>query len=202
MQFRLPSCPSISPSSWQPSSPLLFRYAGAPQCTPSYAHTTHIQLYFTYRVKVMARRSIMPWVCACFGLVSFGFSMSCGVGSFLFLDFATFERKFKWETILALGARVATDTTIAGTLCLALRQSKAGVNSTNAVIDKIIAYAITTGLITRYASRHRPSLTRMFTAHNSTLAILELICVSVSTALPEPPNNVFIIPTVLDHGKP
>jgi hypothetical protein len=64
--------------------------------------------------------------CLIVATVTLAFASSCGVGSFMFDDFETFESKFKWETIVALTARAVTDTTVALTLCVTLSQNRTG----------------------------------------------------------------------------
>jgi len=68
------------------------------------------------------------------------------VVSFIFVPFSRFENEI-WLVCLTLGLSIASDAIITCSLCWFLQKSKTGFERTDGIIDKLLLYAINTGLL-------------------------------------------------------
>ncbi|KAI1783226.1 hypothetical protein LXA43DRAFT_1102793 [Ganoderma leucocontextum] len=126
------------------------------------------QSFFAYRVYRIGRKSRMVvWLCMVCQGVGFGLCIAFTVKAWVpfevlypnptFPDAITRFESALWQALsdsyaswisIALGFTVFIDTALAAVLVFVLHHSRTGVKSTNSLLDTLIAYAVTTGLLT------------------------------------------------------
>ncbi|PIL32271.1 hypothetical protein GSI_05516 [Ganoderma sinense ZZ0214-1] len=100
------------------------------------------------RIPSVPKKSRMVvWACMVCQGAGFGLCMAVTVKAFGITLWTAFAKYATWISI-ALGIAVFVDTILAGVLVFVLHRSRTGVKSTNSLLDTLIAYAVTTGLLT------------------------------------------------------
>ncbi|KAI0706778.1 hypothetical protein C8T65DRAFT_226506 [Cerioporus squamosus] len=80
-------------------------------------------------------------------VIEFGFCLAATIEAFLQPSFQAYQ-SVTWLISAAFGVIVLTDAVLTISLIIALRQSRTGFKSTDSLVDILVLYAITTGLIT------------------------------------------------------
>ncbi|KAI1784889.1 hypothetical protein LXA43DRAFT_173992 [Ganoderma leucocontextum] len=112
------------------------------------ANVVACQSFFAYRVYRIGRKSRMVvWFCMVCQCAGFALCVAVTVKAFETPMWTAFSKYASWISI-ALGIAVFVDTILAGALVFVLHRSRTGVKSTNSLLDTLIAYAVTTGLLT------------------------------------------------------
>ncbi|RPD52980.1 hypothetical protein L226DRAFT_614432 [Lentinus tigrinus ALCF2SS1-7] len=105
--------------------------------------------FFCYRVwAVSGRTYIMPGIIFFLALASFGLDWAVFVLSVREKTFSGFGHAIQVTSSAGLAFKVATDTTIAGSLGFFLHRSKSGIQSTDHLVNKLTFYAINIGCLT------------------------------------------------------
>ncbi|PIL32311.1 hypothetical protein GSI_05557 [Ganoderma sinense ZZ0214-1] len=107
------------------------------------------QCFFAYRVYQIGRKSrTVVWFCMICQGVGFGLCIAFTVKAFQAAMWEVLSDKYASWISIALGFTVFIDTALAGVLVFVLHRSRTGLKSTNSLLDTLIAYAVTTGLLT------------------------------------------------------
>ncbi|KAM5544727.1 hypothetical protein V8D89_001625 [Ganoderma adspersum] len=107
------------------------------------------QSFFAYRVYRIGRKSRMVvWFCMVCQGAGFGLCIAFTVKAFQAAMWEALSDKYASWISIALGFTVFIDTALAGVLVFVLHRSRTGLKSTNSLLDTLIAYALTTGLLT------------------------------------------------------
>ncbi|KAM5544719.1 hypothetical protein V8D89_001617 [Ganoderma adspersum] len=106
------------------------------------------QGFFAYRVYRVGRKSKILSVACMFGLLAeLGVCVVATVKAFSTATYQEFTR-YTWMLSTALGIAVVVDTVLTAVLIYVLHSSRTGIKSTNTMLDTLVAYAVTTGLLT------------------------------------------------------
>ncbi|KAH9923969.1 uncharacterized protein BXZ73DRAFT_103701 [Epithele typhae] len=79
--------------------------------------------------------------------VTFGFAIAGTIIGFKFQRFTQYE-KFYWIDSAACGAGMIGDTLMTTVLVVTLKRNRSGIKQTNNILNKLILYTMTTGLLT------------------------------------------------------
>ncbi|KZV95487.1 hypothetical protein EXIGLDRAFT_766179 [Exidia glandulosa HHB12029] len=111
-----------------------------------------VRICFCYRIKIITYRwtyAVGCWVLSIILLVFDSLVAVSVAASGTFSEIHTSRTQVLGVVTLALGA--ATDLILAGFLCMGLLRARgSGMASTNRILDKLIAYAISTGMLTSF----------------------------------------------------
>ncbi|KAI1784888.1 hypothetical protein LXA43DRAFT_1119767 [Ganoderma leucocontextum] len=106
------------------------------------------QGFFAYRVYRVGRKSKILAVACMFGLLAeLGVCVVATVKAFGTATYQEFTA-YTWMLSTALGIAVVVDTVLTAVLICVLHTSRTGIKSTNSMLDTLVAYAVTTGLLT------------------------------------------------------
>ncbi|RPD52965.1 hypothetical protein L227DRAFT_658537, partial [Lentinus tigrinus ALCF2SS1-6] len=145
--------------------------------------------FFCYRVwAVSGRTYIMPGIIFFLALASFGLDWAVFVLSVREKTFSGFGHAIQVTSSAGLAFKVATDTTIAGSLGFFLHRSKSGIQSTDHLVNKLTFYAINIGCLTSIID----------------ILVLAWVCLLDLTRSPLPPDSLTMtLPTtVRGHVEP
>ncbi|PBK94727.1 hypothetical protein ARMGADRAFT_64871 [Armillaria gallica] len=108
--------------------------------------------FLTYRVWLLSgRRTILTLVLLCLALVHL-VSGEVAAGQSLALHYRARFGSVKVPHIIRLGSAVLCDTSLAISLCYFLHQKRTGYKQTDEIIDRLMIFSISTGLLTSFAS--------------------------------------------------
>ncbi|KAF9492001.1 hypothetical protein BDN71DRAFT_1238899 [Pleurotus eryngii] len=99
-----------------------------------------VELFFARRVWIMSRNWLLTGIIIVLANVHF-------MEAFLLASVKEFP-KLVWVTSTGLGSAAAADIIIAVSLCFYLTRSRTGFKRTDSLISALIAYSLTTGLVT------------------------------------------------------
>ncbi|KLO12042.1 hypothetical protein SCHPADRAFT_929486 [Schizopora paradoxa] len=102
--------------------------------------------FFSRRIYIFSRNTLAAGAIMSFSLVRMGFTVGITVLSFIFTSFARFDKEV-WLLCLTIGLSIISDLIITASLCWFLQKSKTGFSKTDTIIDKLLLYAINTGLL-------------------------------------------------------
>ncbi|TDL25581.1 hypothetical protein BD410DRAFT_599691 [Rickenella mellea] len=106
-----------------------------------------VQLFFAERVfRLTERNWYLTSVVVAFGVASFGFGIATTVKAF---QLRAFTRLIEIKTTItaSLATTVVCDVVITGILCLYLNKSRTGFKRTDSLINNLIWFSVSTGLI-------------------------------------------------------
>lgn len=106
-----------------------------------------VELFFARRVWIMSRNWVLTGVIIVLANVHFSLGIYFTVEAFLLASVKEFP-KLIWVTSTGLGSAAAADIIIAVSLCFYLTRSRTGFKRTDSLISALIAYSLTTGLVT------------------------------------------------------
>lgn len=106
-----------------------------------------VECFFARRVWIMSGNAILTLIIVLLACVHFGLGVVFTIEEFLLVENTRFF-KLIWVTSAGLGSAAAADVIIACALCYYLLKSRTGFSSTDSLIATLIAYSLTTGLIT------------------------------------------------------
>ncbi|KAH9850487.1 hypothetical protein C2E23DRAFT_313309 [Lenzites betulinus] len=106
------------------------------------------QSFYSRRAFLLRRKNAPVVALAVFcSFIAFGFAAAATVESIVVKTFVDFE-KYTWLVSVAFGAAVASDILTTGMLIIVLKKSRTGIKQTDHLIDRLILYAVNTGLLT------------------------------------------------------
>ncbi|KAF9071853.1 hypothetical protein BDP27DRAFT_461824 [Rhodocollybia butyracea] len=106
-----------------------------------------VELFFAFRVLTLSKNKWLSGIIAILSVCYWGFELASFVRKFQLGKISLFFR-FEWIACTGLACAAAADLLIAGSLTFYLRQGRTGVRKTDSVINKLMMYAINTGLLT------------------------------------------------------
>ncbi|KAI0788124.1 hypothetical protein C8Q74DRAFT_1366887 [Fomes fomentarius] len=110
------------------------------------------QCFFVRRVyKIGGKLKRVAWLAVFLLVVEFAFCIAATVEAFVQPSFQAYA-KVTWVISAGFGAFILTDGILTVSLILALHRSRTGIKSTDSLIDLIVLYAVTTGLLTTIAN--------------------------------------------------
>ncbi|KAJ8522265.1 hypothetical protein ONZ45_g1137 [Pleurotus djamor] len=110
--------------------------------------STPVQLFMAYRVRVLAKSLVALIVIACFSIASLAGGISTTVFVIILPDFSKFDAYYP-SLITMLASAAAADLIIAIMLAFTLYKKKQqGLGEMNGVINKIVLFAVETGIVT------------------------------------------------------
>jgi len=111
-----------------------------------------VQTFFAYRVYSLSGSLYLGVFVAVLALLQFGFGAATSIRANMNLDFQVILKECTWLVVTWLIIQAITDIVIATCMCLLLRHQRTGFQKTNSVINRMILYTISTGLITSVLS--------------------------------------------------
>ncbi|KIM46817.1 hypothetical protein M413DRAFT_263543 [Hebeloma cylindrosporum] len=135
-----------------------------------------VQCFFARRVRIMSGNVILTVIILILASVEFSLGILFTVNSFI-LGNNTKLAKLFWITNTGLGCAAAADIMIAAALCYYLNKSRTGSSRADSLIAILIAYSVTTGLIS---------------------SVIAVLCVILFAAMP---NNLIGYALFLIIGK-
>ncbi|THH08474.1 hypothetical protein EW145_g2679 [Phellinidium pouzarii] len=108
---------------------------------------TIAHVFFSRRIHLFSKSLWIPIAIMAISTVRLAFAIATTVVSFDEFTFIKFQG-FTWLVCLTLGLDMISDIMITVSLCWFLQRSKTGFEKTDSVIDKLLLYAINTGLLT------------------------------------------------------
>ncbi|EIN08527.1 hypothetical protein PUNSTDRAFT_126525 [Punctularia strigosozonata HHB-11173 SS5] len=111
-----------------------------------------VQMFFARRVWALTKNPFLAGIAYVLSTARFGFSLASTAEAFSLGNFAVFEVKFRWGAVATLAVGACADVFIAITLCWTLAKSKTGIASTDKMLDKIIMFVMSTGLLTSFGA--------------------------------------------------
>ncbi|KAF7290418.1 hypothetical protein HMN09_01299900 [Mycena chlorophos] len=113
------------------------------------AHLPAVQLFFSYRILILSRSRIIPYLMTVISLIRFALGTSLFAVGLNVTSVTEFGTKWQWLGIAMWGLSAVEDMTITSTLVYLLMIQRKNVHrSTTAFLDKIIMWSIETGLLT------------------------------------------------------
>ncbi|TFK73585.1 hypothetical protein BDN72DRAFT_834455 [Pluteus cervinus] len=106
-----------------------------------------VECFFARRVWIMSRNRVLTAIIVLLACVHFGLGIVFTVEGFILMETTKFARLI-WVTSTGLGSAAAADIIIAGSLCYYLGKGRTGLTRTDSLISTLIAYSLTTGLVT------------------------------------------------------
>ncbi|KIJ24708.1 hypothetical protein M422DRAFT_39048, partial [Sphaerobolus stellatus SS14] len=106
-----------------------------------------VQLFITWRIKVLSGSNVIPGLIVFFAICSFGGATATTISVSIIREFARFHQ-FDSAIIIWLASSSLADIIITSTLVWSLRSRKTGHPETDDVVNRIIVLAIQTGAIT------------------------------------------------------
>ncbi|KAK7062070.1 hypothetical protein R3P38DRAFT_686082 [Favolaschia claudopus] len=107
-----------------------------------------VELYLARKVFILSRRNAyLTGIIILLSLNYFGFEIAVQVRSFQ-LKRLVLSHDIKWITSVALASASVADMLIALSLSYYLRKSRTGIKTTDSLVNKLILYAMSTGLLT------------------------------------------------------
>ncbi|KIK69632.1 hypothetical protein GYMLUDRAFT_34017 [Collybiopsis luxurians FD-317 M1] len=106
-----------------------------------------VECFFARRVWRMSSNIYLVFIIVSLAIVHFVLGIVFTVDSFR-MDTTTGFANIIWVTSTGIGSAAAADVIIAGALCYYLSKSRTGFKKTDSLISTLIAYSLTTGLIT------------------------------------------------------
>ncbi|KAF7310295.1 hypothetical protein MIND_00403500 [Mycena indigotica] len=108
-----------------------------------------VQIFFSYRIYVLSKSRIIPYITYALSFVRFVLGVSLFSVGLSVKSVTEFGTKWQWLGVTMWSLSAAEDVTITATLVFLLWRQRGKVHkSTTAFLDKIIMWAIETGLMT------------------------------------------------------
>ncbi|KAF9504827.1 hypothetical protein BS47DRAFT_1386147 [Hydnum rufescens UP504] len=111
-----------------------------------------VQTFFAHRVYSLSANLHLGVLVEVLVLVQFGFGVATGVIVNKVLNIGVVLSGYGWVTVSWLVIQATADIVIATCMCLVLQRQRTGFQKTNSMIDRMILYTISTGLITSVLS--------------------------------------------------
>ncbi|KAJ6575622.1 hypothetical protein DFH09DRAFT_1150720 [Mycena vulgaris] len=122
-----------------------------------------VHAFYIWRLWIFTRSYVLTGIVTIFAGCHFAFEMVVMALLFKFPDFKDFTHATPWFTA-AMAMAVAADTIISVAMALILKGKRSGIKGTNTVVNRLITYIISTGLLT---------------------SVIDIIILSASLAMPE-----------------
>ncbi|KAK7062074.1 hypothetical protein R3P38DRAFT_686622 [Favolaschia claudopus] len=107
-----------------------------------------VELYLSRRVFILSNRNaFLTGIIILLSLNYFGFELAVQVKTFQ-LERLVLSHDIKWITSVALASASVADLLIALSLSYYLRKSRTGIKTTDSIVNNLILYAMSTGLLT------------------------------------------------------
>ncbi|THV03626.1 hypothetical protein K435DRAFT_962341 [Dendrothele bispora CBS 962.96] len=106
-----------------------------------------VEMFFAYRVFTVSKNVWLALVIATLSLCYWGFELATLIRTFQLVKVELFF-EFQWIASTGLACAAVADLLIAASLSFYLHQSRTGIKTTDSVINKLLLYAINTGLLT------------------------------------------------------
>ncbi|KAF9506669.1 hypothetical protein BS47DRAFT_389140 [Hydnum rufescens UP504] len=111
-----------------------------------------VQTFFVYRVYSLSANPYLGALVQVLVLLQFGFGIAAGAKLNMTRDIEVMHRRNMWVAISWMTIQAVVDILIATWLCLVLRHRRTGFQKTDSVINRMIMYSISTGLVTSVLS--------------------------------------------------
>ncbi|KAF9513406.1 hypothetical protein BS47DRAFT_973368 [Hydnum rufescens UP504] len=111
-----------------------------------------VQTFFAYRVYSLSANLYIGVLVQALVLLQFGFGAVTAVKANMNLEFQVMIKECTWLIVLWLAIQAIADIVITTCMCLLLRRRRTGFQKTDSVINRMVLYTISTGLITSVLS--------------------------------------------------
>ncbi|KAF9514744.1 hypothetical protein BS47DRAFT_837842 [Hydnum rufescens UP504] len=111
-----------------------------------------VQTFFAYRVYSLSTNLYTGMLVQVLVLLQFGFGAATSVKVNINPHFHVIVKEWTWLIVSWLALQATADIVIATFMCLSLRRWRTGLQQTDSVINRMVLYTISTGLITSVAS--------------------------------------------------
>ncbi|KAK7442217.1 hypothetical protein VKT23_016188 [Stygiomarasmius scandens] len=106
-----------------------------------------VESFFAYRIYILSRSPYFPVVCVLGLMVRFGLGIAFAVTAIGY-RISVYIVEFKWLVTTALTVGAVVDVAITTALCLVLRRNVTVQPRTKQIVDKLVLWAIETGMLT------------------------------------------------------
>jgi hypothetical protein len=106
-----------------------------------------VECFFARRVWLLSSNAYLPSIIVLLAVVHFVLGIVFTIDSFRMARVSEFGQ-IVWVTSAGIGSAAAADVMIAVALCCYLSKSRTGFKKTDSLISTLIAYSLTTGLVT------------------------------------------------------
>jgi len=128
-----------------------------------------VQTFFAHRVYSLSTNLYLGILVQVLVLVQFGFGVATGVIVNMKLDVGVVLGEYEWVPMSWLVIQAIADIVIATCMYLVLRHQRTGFQKTDSMVDRMILYTISTGLITSVLSC---IILGMFTKYGLNVSVL------------------------------
>jgi len=111
-----------------------------------------VQTFFAHRVYSLSADLYLGVFVEVLVLVQFGFGAATSVASNIVTTFEALDKDWMWLVVSWLAMQAIADVAIATCMCLLLRRRRTGFQKTDSVINRMVLYTISTGLVTSILS--------------------------------------------------
>ncbi|KAF9513486.1 hypothetical protein BS47DRAFT_971241 [Hydnum rufescens UP504] len=111
-----------------------------------------VQTFFAYRVYSLSANLYAGVLVQVLVLLQFGFGAATAIRANMNLEFQVIVKECTWLVVSWLTVQATADIVIATSMCLLLRRRRTGFQKTDSVINRMVLYTISTGLITSVLS--------------------------------------------------
>ncbi|KAF9514782.1 hypothetical protein BS47DRAFT_842223 [Hydnum rufescens UP504] len=111
-----------------------------------------VQTFFAHRVYSLSANLYVGVLVQVLVLLQLGFGTATSVKANMHLELQVIVKESKWLFVSWLAIQAATDIVIAIWMCLLLRRRRTGFQKTDSVINRMVLYTISPGLVTSVLS--------------------------------------------------
>ncbi|KAJ7643119.1 hypothetical protein DFH06DRAFT_602544 [Mycena polygramma] len=107
-----------------------------------------VELFLARRVYILSNKNkLLTGIIVILSFTYFGFELAVQVRTFQLKKISLFF-EFQWIASVGLACAAAADLIIAASLCFYLLRSRTGIKTTDTMVNRLILYAMNTGLLT------------------------------------------------------
>ncbi|KAF9511181.1 hypothetical protein BS47DRAFT_1197148 [Hydnum rufescens UP504] len=107
-----------------------------------------VQTFFAYRVYSLSTNLYLGILVEVLVLLQFGFGAITAIKANIILDFKLVVKECTWLIVIWLAIQAVADVVIATSMCILLRSRRTGFQRTDSIINHLVVYTISTGLVT------------------------------------------------------
>ncbi|KAF9514207.1 hypothetical protein BS47DRAFT_888679 [Hydnum rufescens UP504] len=130
-----------------------------------------VQTFFAHRVYSLSGNLYLGALVQVLVLLQFGFAAATGIRATMILEFRVIVKECTWLTEAWLITQAIADVVIATYMCILLRRRRTGFPKTDSVINRMVLYTVSTGLITSILSCFLLGMVAKYGYHFSVVVI-------------------------------
>ncbi|KAF9512075.1 hypothetical protein BS47DRAFT_1345873 [Hydnum rufescens UP504] len=130
-----------------------------------------VQTFFAHRVYSLSSNLYLGVFVQVLVLVQFGFGAATSVASNIVPSYEILVKDWTWLVVSWMAMQAIADVVIAACMCLLLRRRRTGFQKTDSVINHMVLYTVSTGLVTSILSC---ILLGMFAKHGFDFSVFAL----------------------------